>query len=57
MRPLGGHAQAVALHAVEAPGALARPHAQARLLRVDREHGELGLGQSAWKQDITNYNQ
>lgn len=41
--------QLVALHAIDAPGARARPHAQAGLLRVDGEHGKLGLGEGAWR--------
>lgn len=35
----------VVQHSVTAPGALARPHIQATLLRVYCEHGELRLGQ------------
>lgn len=38
-------AEPVALHAVEAPGSLARLHAQAALLCVDGEHGELRFTQ------------
>lgn len=37
--------QPMSLHSVDAPGALARLHRQAALLRVDREHGELRLRQ------------
>lgn len=37
----------VSLHSVDAPCPLAGFHRQTALLRVDREHGELGLRQRA----------
>lgn len=40
--------QLVALHAVDAPRAGARPHAQAGLLRVNGEHRELRFGEGAY---------
>lgn len=39
--------QFVSLDTIDAPGTGAGTHAEARLLRVDGEYGELGLGQSA----------
>lgn len=41
--------QRVAVHAVETPGPFAWLYSQAGFLSVDREHGELRLGQRPWK--------
>lgn len=55
LRALGEAAQSVVLHAIYAPGPLARLHPQARLLRVDGEHRELGLAEGSCKKKKRKY--
>lgn len=48
--------ESVVLHPVDAPGPFARFHPEAVLLGVDREDGELRLGQGSWKSNKFSIN-